>query len=271
MHHILAYSAANAFGAAEVDTAAIVDPSFTVRNSHFIFTEQYGLIAAAGIGPNLTDARLSSPGIDAVAPARIYPALASTNPAAVQTVMDMRAYPMSLPLNEEIKALLSNNAGAGTDQDSLFLFVAPPTYNLQLPQGIRRQILKTSQSVTGVAYGWSADTALAFSDASPRGGWWYVLGGAVIGTNVIAWRLNFPRQQLVNGRKLFPGALALSSYSGAQLPPLWDMLGVWGSFHTFEPPLLSSFASAAGAQTVQLLLDAVYMGDVGAQPPVMGA
>lgn len=268
MHHILAYSASNPLGGVEIDTAAITDPSITTRNNHFILTEAYQLIGAAGVGPFLTDARLSSPTIDAIAPARIYPAVASTVAQATQPMMDLRDYPMVLPQNEEIKALLSNNSAAA-DQDSLFLLIAPQTWNRNLPRGVRRQLIKTSQSVTGVLYGWSADTGLTFTDASPRGGWYYLVGAWAFGTSLLAFRFNFPRMPLIHGRKLFPGGIALASYSGLQVPKLCDEIGVWGYFHTFEPPLLAGFSTVAGAQTIQVLLDVVYVGE--SEPPIMGA
>ena len=260
MHHILAYSASLGAAASEADTAAATDPSFSIRNNHYIFSEPYELIAAMGGGANLTDARLSSPGIDAIAPARIFPSAVGITPPAVTTLMDLRNYPMALPQNEEIKALLSNSAGVA-EQDSLYLLIAPPSWNMNLPRGIRRQLIKVTASITLTLGSWSADAALAFADASPRGGWYTVVGCWGFGTNLAAYRINFVRQPIVQGRKLFPGGFALSGFSGFQAQYLSDNLGPWGQFHTFEPPLVAGFGMVAGAQTCTFLLDVIYTGD----------
>jgi len=263
MHHILANNVTGAAATTDLDTPAIADPSFTSRNGHWIFTEPYRLLAAGGFGATLSKFRLSSPTLDQMGQPNVLPLNHALNPPSPMNIMDCRNIPFPLPNDEEIRVLLSMNA---IEQDSAFMLVAPPEWTQQIPApgqiaGVNpyRILVRTSQSITLVAQNWSADSALTF-DQLPRGGWYLVVGAWAAGTNVQAFRLNFPRYELVRGRKLFPGAIAMASDNDFHYPRFEQDAGVWGKFHTFEPPFVSAFGSAAGAQTVRVYLDIIFAG-----------
>lgn len=277
MHHVLMNTASNAAGGTDLDTAAIGDdPSFTIRGSvnHWIFTEPYIVIAAYALGASLTKMRISSPTLDAFGQPNMTPLNRSLLPPSPLNEMWLFEWPMPLPLDEEVKVLLSNNLGAASEQETTALFITPPGWNNQWPgKGqfpVGGQLLnpnqtgfnflaRTSQSVTLVANDWSSDVNLSF-DQLPRGGWYGVVGAECVVTNGQVFRLNFPRFQLVNGRKFFPGAICKNAFSDVHPLQIERRLGIWGVFHTFEPCKIAIFGSAAGAQTATMWLHLVYLG-----------
>lgn len=264
LHHILAYSGASGGAVTDNDTAAVVDPSFIPVNSHFIFTEQYRILSVIGLGANLSKVRLSSPTLDQFGQPNVLPLNHALNPPSPLNIADWRRVPFPLPENEEIKFLLSTSAA---EQDTGFLIIAPPdwTQDVQPPASVSgfrpcRILVRTSQSITLVANSWVSGNLLTF-DQKPRGGWYRVNGAWAAGTNLQAFRLNFPRYVPVNGRKLFPGAIGMASDNDFHWPRIEQEWGTWGRFHTFEPPSVDVFGSAAGAQTIRLYLDISYDGD----------
>lgn len=259
MFQVLAYSASLGAAAADSDVAAAVDPNFSIRNNHFILTEPYQLVAAYYNALTATRARLNVPSINGVGRHLIEPVSQSASIVSRQYVQDLRDYPLALPQNEEI-AVEGSNAAAGAEQATAILFIAPQGWNRNLPRGIIRINIRATASPTGVANGWSADANLAFID-NLKGGYYSVVGMRVQGTAVIAARLNFRNGAVVNGRKLLPGCPGQQAVGDFPNPIWLGGMGSYGMFHSFEPPSVAVFTSAAGAVTCELRLDVVYHGD----------
>jgi hypothetical protein len=175
-------------------------------------------------------------------------------------VADWRSYPIRLPVAEEIVVQESNNLGAATEPTNVFLAVGPMQWNRNLPDGIVRQTIRATAAIVRGLQSWGAFGPLVF-EAALRGGWYSVVGAEVFEANTHAFMLNFPRQPQVNGRKLFPGWVANNAVGNVPYPQDRQWLGHWGTFHSFEPPTMACWATAAGAGAQEVRLDLVYHGD----------
>jgi hypothetical protein len=267
MFHLLGYTTTFAGAATLQDMSAATDSSFTQQNSHYIFTEDFRLLAAQVTGALNTAAEFKISSWNAIAPMNIYPVNLAVTEAANPNVFDLRAFAPMIPQNEQLQVLAS---ASGAEQENAFLWIGTPNWNSRLsgfPMGGntndtnvgRRLLLNVTGAVTKIANAWSADGAVTF-EQSLRGGSYAVLGayGQVAGT--LAFRLNFVRQKQYDSRKLFPGDLCIQAYGNQ---PHWrapNWLGMWGAFHTFEPPLVEVWGNAAGAATLQMFWDVVYLG-----------
>lgn len=260
LYHTVAWTVNDGVGGALLtDAPAVTDAAFTVVNSHLIFTERYNILAAYGIGPNITAAELSSPSLNAYGLHHFLSMNAHATPTAPHVLDDYRSWPMPIPLVEEIAVKLSNNAG-GANQMTQLAHISTPDWTRTLPAGMMRMTMQATASITLGAFAWGADVALTF-EQKPKGGWWTIVGCRIVsGTNTIAGRFNFIRQPLINGRKFFPAVVVTPTQT---LPLFYDnaWMGPLGTFHTFEPPLVSGMGTAAGAQTVTFELDMVFHGD----------
>jgi hypothetical protein len=261
MFVILGYQGAAGAAAVNFDLSALLDPDFSQRNGHYVFTEPYKLLASANVGASDTEMNLLCPTWNAIGKFNIYPPVRAAQPV-MSTYVDLRTdIPTNLPLNEEFQVQTSNNAGAGVQTNGL-LWLGTPDWNKNLPQGIMPISVRCSVAFTGVAHAWSGPSALTF-EQSLRGGVYSVVGARFQSAGCIAHRAIFPRQKLYQGRKLRPGDVALNAIG--DFPPLYGynqsrLFGEWGRFHTFEPPQWDVFANAAGAATGVLILDMIYLG-----------
>jgi hypothetical protein len=261
--HLLAYSNVFAGAATLQDATAVADANFSIRNGHYILTEPYNLLAATGLGATLSAMEFNVPSINALGKHNLFPPITSLTVPANPNIDDYTDSPPRLPINEEIAIAQSDTAA---ETATALLWIGTPDWNRNIPsqqpgQGIlmRRIRVLATQSVTKVANAWSADTALTF-ETTLRGGVYSVVGASCVAAGCQAFRINFPRRPLYSGRKTLPGDLCIQTF-GNQIwrkGPNW--LGEWGRFHTFEPPFIEVFGSAAGAVTTQLFLDLIYLG-----------
>ena len=265
MFHLLAYQVTNGIADANVDMVAVVDPTFTRRGGasgvgHYIFTEQYKMIAGHAIGADLSRVRANVPTWNALFRHTLYPVSSAAAMPSPYWLADYRDYPLNIPVNEEIAWEETGTSAAGGDATAMFMWIAPPNWSRSLPNGIMRQTARFTAAVTDVVGAWSADAAITFAETL-KGGVYAVLGANVMSTGTRAFRLNFVRAYNYQGRKLFPGDNA--SVGVASLPlfkgPNW--LGEWGRFHSFELPQIASFGLTAGAKTLEGRMDLLYMGD----------
>lgn len=259
MFQVLAYNASLGAAASNADVAAVSDPNFSTRNGHFILTEPYALLAAYYNALTVTTARLNVPTINGVGRHLIEPVSQSASIVSRQYIQDMRDYPLALPMNEEI-ALEGSNGAAGAEVSTGILFIGSQGWNRNLPRGILRLLIRATASPTGLLNNWSNDANITFSD-NLKGGWYSVVGLRVQGAAVIAARLNFKNGNVVNGRKLLPGCPGQQAVGDFPNPLFMGGMGVYGSFHSFEPPAIAVFTSAAGAVTCEIRLDVIYQGD----------
>jgi hypothetical protein len=267
LFHLLGYDFLAYTGAAADVNAAMTtvpDPSFTTAaGGGFLMTEQYEVLAAAGLGKSVSEIRSNMPsvnpfGLHNVMPLSIAAAVAPVwpNPAPIQ---DLRSSPLPLPTSEPINWQITNTAGA-TEHEELVLWIAPTGgWSRQIPAG-RRITMKFTATPTITVGAWSPFVALT-AEQLPMGGYVAVIGAQAVFSHGIAFQINFPRMPLVNGRKFYPGDLCASAQGQFNWPMDRTWLGPWGAFHTFELPTISVWGSTAGANAGTLWLDTVWLGN----------
>lgn len=254
---------AAAAGASNSDMSAVNDPDFSQRNSHYIFTEPYALLAAALVGASVTRARFQVPTWNAIGEYNILNANRSLNPPSNCQVDLTMASPPPVPLNEEFQIQASNNLGMGTEQENALIWIATQDWTKNLPTGRLTILCRASFTLTPTINVWSGGQNITLSQ-SLRGGVYAVIGATLQGSNAAAFRIIFPRYRLYHGRKLRPGFLcqnAIGDVISQQLDPWMLALGEWGRFHTFELPQVEVLGTTAGAITYQLFMWLVYLGE----------
>lgn len=263
--HVLAYTNLAGVNDANVDQAAVADPIFTTRSSHFIFTEQYNLIAAYHQATSALRARFNTPTWNAIARQHIYPVERSATVPDRPQGLDLRDVPVPLPVNEEVAVEESNNLGSSTERSNTFLWIATPDWNRNLPRGIWQGLVRFTATIVVSANTWSAPVALTFAE-NLRGGWYDVLGAQVQATSDLAFRFLFPRAPFVGSRQLRPGGLCQEAVGDTPDMRNFGGWGLWGTFHSFEAPQLEVFALAAGNTAIEGRMLLSYRGE-GARMP----
>lgn len=266
MYHQIAFSASNANGSTLNDVAQVADPSFPPRNNHLYIVEPYEMLSAAVFGASVVGAQLDCPTWDSIQPNQLYPVNLSLEPPGNPQIVDFRDSPVRLPQIEEVVAKVSQG-GAGNEVDTVVLTIRPiggpplPRPTPQSPLGTLARVRGIFTFTTAItASAWSPDVVLSNTNAL-RGGTYIVLGGQVIVAAGIAWRLNFVRAPLVNGRKLYPGGLTQHAYGDVPLRFGGGPYGQLGEFDTVNLPQISILGAAgAVSATYTAILDLLYMG-----------
>ena len=255
------------------DFVAAKDPEFSQRNNHYIFSEYYKLIAWESLGASLLDVRFNIPSWNAICRAHQWPMDLSATPQSVRRISDFRDFHPDLPVNEEIAIEATNNlATTGTENETSAIWIAPPNWSrnyppyhdqpaTELPGGgrLRRFVLRATATVTAIAHAWSTLQALTFAE-NLRGGWYCVHSAWVQNANARYFRLVFPRQPLYRGRRLRPGSVITNAIGNVEWPVSENFFGVWGYFHSFEPPQLEIFDDAGNSDACEIRLDCSYYG-----------
>lgn len=261
--HLLAYAkAAMTAGASFEQLSAIADPEFSNRGATpaLILSEDYDLIWSHVLATSFTDARLNVPTINAIGRHHFFPgsraAVILTNP----NVQDLREYPLALPKLEQIIAEASNNLGSSTEACTLFMAISPRNNRTNIPRGQRRLQLAFTGAVAGVAGAWSSLGNVTFAE-NLRTGYYSVVGCNIFDAGTLAFRLVFPRAEMVNGKRMRPGGLCMEAVSNVPWAPQMGGLGTWGRFHSFEPPQLEIYANATASSAQVGILDVVYEGE----------
>lgn len=262
--HLLGYRAALGVNAADTDLVALVDPEFTRRGGagaadHYIFTEPYRLAMVNYMAASATRARFNIPTVNAIGRQQIWPVNRSATIQSHNRVMDLRDYPIDLPMNEEVAVEGSNNLGAATEESSAMLWVVPPNWNRNQPSGLRRINVRATGAVAGTAAQWGVSGAITFAE-NLTGGFYSVVGCRLFDAGTLAFRLIFPRGNVVNGRRLRPGGLSSEVVGDLPFDYMADNWGLWGSFHSFEPPQVEIWANATGASVQEFRFDLIYHG-----------
>ena len=266
MHTIQVYAGNNSVPANNFDLTAQLDSgaNFSARNGHFILTEQYGLGYAIAQSAHMTDARILSPKIAAINSDgfRIASFQQKAGVGGVPTLVDRYLHsPISLPMFEEIQG----QGSTGTAEEQwLAMVMLTPGWTNAIPSGLQMMFEATTASFTPSANVWSTPQALVFN-ANPRGGVYACVGCSVQQTaDTLFFQLVFPRTKLYNGRKLNPGWVAQNAV-GSFEDVITQMnryhLGVWGFWHTFEPPTISVFATTSAAMTPIVRFWNIYLGE----------
>lgn len=259
MFHLLAYQGTATTAAPNTALLAVPDSVFSRRNNNFIFSGPYQMLAAFYHGVTPTAARFNVPTWNALGRHHIWPLEASATIPDQPQCQDLREYPISFPLREEISIEASCSA-AGPEQHEAFLFISPPGWNRNLPRGERRITIAATGAVAGVAAAWSGLGAITLADGL-KGGYYTLCGANCFDAGVLAVRFQFPRQPLVEGRQLRPGILAQEAIGNTPFLLNNGGFGPLGAFDSDELPSIEVFANATGASAQVLRLDLIYHGN----------
>lgn len=263
LHVLLAYTGNNSGPANNFDLTAATDADFSQRNSHYIFTEQYGVRYLWSQSAHMTDARLMAPTFNALNSDgfRITGFQKKAGVGGTPTLFDRFApVPVLMPMNEEIQYQGSTGTG---EQQWGFMNLVPPGFKTDIPSGNIIVMEGTTGSFTPTANVWSGPQSVTLT-ANPRGGVYAVVRATVQqASDSIAFRIIFPRHPFYRGRKLRPGWCVQNAAGDfddviTQINPYH--LGVWGWFHTFELPMVEVFASTSAAMTPIIRLWCIYLG-----------
>lgn len=269
---VLAYwiAANNQAAGVTADSVAIPDSNFSIRNNHFIFTEQYELKAATAFGATLTAAQIFDPTLNAINIPQIYPVNAAgiippTNP----NVMDLRDAPIALPQNEEIQINLAGGAG-GAEPDYGLIWIrasggGAPDYPIMPPSltmpRVRAIFTATIVLTAGV---WSPFVGITFTNPL-KGGAYQVNSCMIVCAHSIAFKINFVKAPLYQGRKMYPGSLVENAYGNIPVRSNPGWMGGYGRFNNFELPQISVLGSTTeGSATYTGYMDLTYLGNTNA-------
>jgi hypothetical protein len=267
LHSVLGYAnLANAALLTDAPAITTNETNFTARNGHWIFTEQYDLCAAFVAGATLTQAQFFDATYNATNIPQIYGANIGIVPATNPNTLDLRKQPWPVPMNEEFALQLSGGAlGAEPDYGLIWItpsgsapwMTAPPTPTVGAPR-IYAAITVTVPLTAGV---WSPFVTINFVNTL-KGGVYQVNGAYWIVPTCLAFRHNFPKAPLYQGRKLTPGGLVENAYGNVPLKQGIDWMGMHGIFNYFEPfqVALLGTTAAAGA-TYNGIADMTYLGN----------
>jgi hypothetical protein len=268
MFHLLAYTGSLGVNAADTDLTAATDPEISQRNGHYIFTEQYEILAISYLATSATRVNIQSSTLNQYTKFNVWPVNRSLNtPSNPQLNWWGGKRPM-IPQNEEFQMKGSNNLGAGSEQSTGFIWLAPfNQWNANLPAGkqgvpvIEARVNFTTPTL--VANSWSGLGAITF-EQNLRGGTYAVVGCDVQGAAINAFRMVFPRGPIFHNRRLRPGNLVNQAIG--DIPPHVDptkqfMYGEWGRFSTFEPFQTEWWANTAGAVAVEMRVYLVWLSD----------
>lgn len=262
--HTLVYNApAAGINTVNLDFTAAVDTEISQRNGHYIFTEDYKLLATSMVGVSVIRGRFQVPHWNAIGEYVICNANRALQPPSNPQWDWMIGRQPYIPQNEEFQVQVSNNLGAATEIENVVLQMITADWNANIPPGELIIPVRVSFTVTPTLNNWSGPQILTFSQ-SLRGGVYAMVGGFLQGTNAVAWRTIYPRYRMYHGRKLRAGGLiqnAVGDVLPNQLDPWIMAYGEWGRFHTFEPLTIEVFGTAAISTTYQGFLFLVYLGE----------
>jgi hypothetical protein len=253
------------------DTPAITtnETSFSARNGHWIFTEQYDLAAVFIAGATVTQAQIFDSTYNAINIPQLYPPNLSITPLTNPNVLDLRMQPWPIPMNEEFAMQISGGAG-GAEPDYALLWivpsgsapwlVAPPPNTLGSP----RIYANVTATVALTAQVWSPFVTMAFVNPL-KGGAYQVNGAWWIVGHSLAYKHNFVKAPLYNNRKMFPGGLVENAYGNVPLRHGTGWMGAHGRFNNFELPQVAFLGTTTEASaTYNGVLDLTYLGNTGA-------
>lgn len=258
---VLPYLLATGGAVVDTDMTAVGDAEFSRRNSHFIFTEDYKLLAAVASGATITRANIDIPSFNSIGKYNIWPVqLSSANvPSPPRIAWYYPAAP-GIPQNEEIKVVVTDGA---SENATALLFPMTPGHSRNIPANQLLICVRATCALTQVAGAWSAAGALTM-EQSLRGGVYSVVGAEVVGSGSFAFRFLPARSRFYKGRRLRPGWLCQQAIGDLpenrmHIDPMY--LGEWFRFHTFELPQLEVY-SIAGSSTIthEVRLYLAYLG-----------
>lgn len=252
--HCVAYTINQAAGT-DGDATAATDSELTTRNSHYLLTERYRMLAAYVGGATITRANVQVPLWNQITRFNLWPINRSANIPSPPQLDWWILKPPPLPQNEEITVKITNTGAA--EQDTVFLWLAPDNWNVNLPAGrdplpvFEARLTSTTPSLTANA--WSGLSTPVF-EQSLRSGTYAIVGAMFQATNLMMARFVFPRAPVYRNRKLRPGVLAQNAIGDLELQVLPEAHFIWGEygrFSTVELPQIEYWTNTAGVATVE--------------------
>jgi hypothetical protein len=253
--HLLAYNG-NISNANSIDLTANVDGEFSQRNGHYLFSENYNLLAGGIVGQNVTETNILSPTLNAITKFNLNPANTGADTAPSPFLLDYYTHtPIPLPLNEELQFQVNGSGNDTVGGVGLLVIGTVGWKRGVIPTGISPLPvfkMKFTCNVTMNLRNWSTLALMTF-EQSLRGGTYAVCGMEAWGTNLLAGRIVFPQSPMYNGRRLRPGFVAQNAY-GAQTAVVGDIgplfLGTWGQFTTAELPFFEGLGTGSATTAV---------------------
>ena len=261
---LLAYNLASDTAAGvNTDFTAAVDPDFSQRSGHYIFTEDYLLLASMYTsGATPTRQRFQCPTWNAIGQFESFNLGTALEFSANYQADNWIPASPHIPQMEEFQYQASNG-GAGTLIENGAIVIGTSDWNQNLPRGRLPILAVATGTTTWTLNKWSGPVAITLAQ-SLRGGVYAVVGAQMQADDAVWFRLVFPRYKLYNGRKLRPGWAVTNAVGNAANwgMPNWPFtLGEWGRFHTFELPQVEAFGTAADATAWVLYLYLIYLGE----------
>jgi hypothetical protein len=265
VHVLLAYNGTQGGAAANnFDLTAATDADFSVRNGHYIFTEDYNIAYLMAQSAHITDARLVAPTFSALNSDgfRIAGISKTAGKGNKPTLSDRYIQrPVMMPKMEEVQFQASTATNSEIQWGGMVL--TTPGWSRNLPAGPIMVMEGTTSSFTPAVNVWSGPQILTLT-ANPRGGVYAVIGASVQqAADSLFFRLIFPRAPYYHSRKLRPGWWvqdAVGDFEDVITQADRFHLGCWGWFHTFELPMVEIFPSTSAAMTPIVRLWCVYLG-----------
>lgn len=252
--HLAAFNASLDAGAAFTGLAAIADQRLTTNVNRMRVPVLNNIVAIAGgadavVAPRL---RLFSPSLEKIS--RYEVAELNTNNAAAavygspQRIVDLRRSPLTLDVDEDLQAELSNNPAAAQIQWAHVWLADGPIAPVEAPNEFT---IRATAAITGVASAWAAG-AITLDDDLPNGEY-AITGMRVQGATLTAARLNFVGSDQ-SWRPGVPGSVLVSDL----MAPMFRHggMGVYGTFKTTTLPQLEVLCNAGDTAQV-LYLDIV--------------
>ena len=221
--HLLAYNGAQAT-TANTDVAPVTDNVVNIVNSHFFPQQDLRLIFAAGMGANITRARISQPSLRLVTLPFIRPLIDAATPASLDRVADFTPNPPRSRGLEELGFEVTSSSGTA---DCFGLYGVQDSY--EAPPSGDVYTLRGTSSTAAVADTWTTLT-MTWADQLPDGVY-AVIGASMISANSPAIRLIF------SGQTWRPGALCMGATTSIDDDLFrYGRLGVWGRFRQTDMP-----------------------------------
>lgn len=271
-HILIAEEAVTALNLDE-ELDAVADETFSRRSNHWIFSEEWYVWAAYAHGANITAARFNTPLLNAYGIRRLWPVERDADVPDDAQINDWRDDAWMIPRDEEIAVATSNDLGASTEQHEVVLWISPrdrmtgrslirtlPEGIQQSPMGQIRQKVRFTITQTSVATAWAQFGAITFEQTLRRGTY-CVVGCQVFAVAPLAYRLNFPRSPMQQGRKLYPGGLCQQAIGEKPNPIFSGGCGPWGYFASDELPTLSLYSVGAASEACVGYMDLVYVSE----------
>lgn len=249
MHTLAAFYASVVNGTALGAVAGVADQSLVSDSSSRIKVPgPWKLLAALGIGVNLSRVQIDSPSLRNVFLPEVYPNVAAAAPPATLQITCPREDAVQFVSGDFFFPRVSR-AGADAQPVAVLAWIGPQF--VPAPPGRTFSLWGTS-TPTLTAGTWVLSNPVW--DQQLPVGTYNVVGMTVIANDAFGARLVFP-----GGAQFRPGVVVTPAYGNIQAENPFRMgeFGLFGSFAYDAPPQIEVLGIAAGAEAVVTILDLV--------------